>query len=151
METDEAPAVGQDGAVTILEPQSQDETYRQTAAAELTAYLAEGRTMLARCSAMAGAKRGDRLGPIHAAARLMNANAQVAKALAHVALVERRTRTIVETIQPPKPEKVDLNSLLDDECVEDLRAGLQHEIDAILRESKKEEERLNGLAIGCYI
>jgi hypothetical protein len=44
------------------------------------------------------------------AARPMNANAQVAMILAHVALVESRRRTIIETIQSPAPKKAELNS-----------------------------------------
>lgn len=151
MDTDDALAAGQGGLVDVLAPQAQDETYRQNAAAELAAYLAEGRAMLARCTVLARAKRGDRLGPIHAAARLMNANAQVAKALAHVALVERRTRTIVHTIQPPAPKNDELNSRFPHESDDELRAGLQREFNAILRAEAKERERLAGLAIGCCI
>jgi hypothetical protein len=92
-------AAGQGGNVTVLAPQSQDEVHRQSAVEELAGYLARARGMLDRCEAMSKAARGDRLGPIYAAARLMNANAQDARALAHVALVESRRRMIIETIQ----------------------------------------------------
>ncbi len=108
--------------------------------------------MLARCEAMSNVARGDRLGPIYAAARLMNANAQVAHALAHVALVERRSRSIVETIQPPRPENAELNSRLHTPVYyEDAREELKRRIDAAIEADAKEQERLDGLAIGCCI
>jgi hypothetical protein len=147
-----ALAAGQGGTVTILPPPSQDEVHRQSAAAELAGDLAQSGALLARCVAMANATRGDRLGPMYAAARLMNANAQVARALAHVGLVERRTRTIVETIQPPKPENAELNSRFHSAEEDDAaRAELSRRIDAIVETERQEQERLDGLAIGCCI
>ena len=152
MNTDDAHAAGQGGNVTILAPQSQDEVHRQSAASELAAYLACARTMIARCEAMSKAARGDRLGPIHAAARLMNANAQVARALAHVALVESRHRTIVEKIQPPAQKNPQLNSTFSSGGEqEDARAELERRLDARLESIRREKERLEGLAIDSAI
>ena len=152
MNTDDAHAAGQGGNVTILAPQSQDEVHRQSAASELAAYLASARTMLARCEAMSKAARGDRLGPIYAAARLMNANAQVARALAHVALVESRRRTIIETIQSPAPKKAELNSSFSSgEEQDDARAQLERRLDHLAESNRREKERLEGLAIDSAI
>jgi hypothetical protein len=168
MRKDYAFAAGQSGSATAgtetaglasaSAPQEQDEAHRQSAANELAAYLASARTMLARCEAMAKATRGDRLGPIYAAARLMNANAQVAKVLAQVVLVESRRRMIIETIQPPKPEKAELNSRFfsparfpSPEDGEDPRAKLERRINALLEASRREQERLEDLAIESCI
>jgi len=82
----------------------------------------------------------------------MNANAQVARALAHVALVESRRRMIVETIQPPQPKKAELNSRFPSPREEgDARAELERRLDALLETTQREQERLEDLAIGCAI
>jgi hypothetical protein len=155
MTKDNALAAGQGGTVTVLAPQSRDEVHRQSAVEELAGYLATAGGMLARCEAMSKAARGDRLGPVYAAARLMNANAQVARALAHVALVESRRRMIIETIQPPPPKNAELNSRFSSpEEEDDARAALERRLDARLeamrRVAREEQERQEGLAIeGC--
>jgi hypothetical protein len=64
------------------------------------------------CEDLANKVKGDRLGPIYAAARVMRANAAVAEVLATVGGIERRRRSIVERIQPSDPKKAQLNSLL---------------------------------------
>ncbi len=152
MNIDDAHAAGQGGNVTILAPQSQDDAHRQSAASELAAYLACARTMIARCEAMSKAARGDRLGPIHAAARLMNANAQVARALAHVALVESRHRTIVEKIQSPAQKNPQLNSSFSPPGGgEDALAQLERRLDHLAELNRREQERLEGLAIDSAI
>lgn len=87
-----------------------DDALRRLAAAQLVQHLDMGTLLVARCQALAQVARGDRLGPLAAAARLMRANAQVAQTLAHVAMVERRQRTIVERIQQPVPRIGELNS-----------------------------------------
>lgn len=141
MEMEKAHAAGQGGTVTVLPPTPQDEVHRQSAAAELADHLAQSGALLARCVAMAKATRGDRLGPMYAAARLMNANAQVARALAHVALVERRTRTIVETIQLPKPENAELNSGFPSaEAMDDARTALERRLDACLAARRRAQQ-----------
>lgn len=148
METENALAAGQGGAVTVLEPQTQDESHRQSAVQALAHFLARGGTLLERCEALSNATRGDRLGPLYAAARLLNANAHVARALAHVGLVERRSRTIVETVQRPAPKIAELNSGFDDDAA---RADLRSKIDRIIAATEAEEERLQDEAIGCCI
>jgi hypothetical protein len=153
-----ALAAGQGGADPAQQPTSQlhvlspDEVHRQSAVEELAGYLARSGGMLARCETMSKAVRGDRLGPIFAAARLMNANAQVARALAHVALVESRRRVIVETIQPPQPKNAELNSGFPspEEDEQDL-AELNRRIDALIETKESEQERLDSLNIGCCI
>ena len=152
MNMDNALAAGQGGAVTVLAPQSQDEIHRQSAVEELAGYLVKAGGMIDRCEAMSKAARGDRLGPVYAAARLMNANAQVARALAHVALVESRHRTIVEKIQPPAPKNPQLNSTFPSGGEqEDARAELERRLDARLESIRREKERLEGLAIDSAI
>jgi len=147
-----ALAAGQGGSELTTATQSKDEVHRQSAVEELAGYLARGGAMLARCEAMSNVARGDRLGPVYAAARLMNANAQVARALAHVALVESRRRTIIETIQSPQPKNAELNSRFPSpEDEEDPHAELERRLDALLVESRREQERLEDLAIACAI
>jgi hypothetical protein len=137
--TDEnAPAAGQGGTVTVLAPQTRDEVHRQNAVEELAGYLTQSREMLARCNTLSKATRGDRIGPLNAAARLMTANAQVAKALAHVALLESRHRTIVETVQPPKPENPELNSQIPNPLS---AAKTMAEMEYRLEQLTEEEER----------
>ncbi len=148
METENALAAGQGGSVTILAPQSQDEIHRQSAVEALAQHLARGGALLARCETLANAVRGDRLGPIYAAARLLNADAQVARALAHVGLVERRSRTIVETVQAPGAQNSELNSGFADD---DARAELERRLDRHLQIKRAEQERLEDEAIGCCI
>ena len=159
MNMDNALAAGQGGAVTVLAPQSQDEVHRQSAVEELAGYLVKAGGMIDRCEAMSKAARGDRLGPVYAAARLMNANAQVARALAHVALVESRRRMIIETIQPPAPKKARLNSRFpspqnEEESPEEKDnavAALESRLNRLLEASQQEQEEMEGIAIGCCI
>lgn len=148
MTTDDALAAGQDGTVSVLAPQTQDEIYRQAAVQELADHLAKGKALLMRCQSLANAARGDRLGPLYAAARMLNADANVARAFAQVALVERRTRTIVETIQQPVPENPDLISASQ---TAKMREELEREIASIVSAAEREQEDFDGLAIGCCI
>jgi hypothetical protein len=150
METENALAAGQGGSVTVLAPQSQDEAHRQSAVEALAQHLARGGALLARCETLAEAKRGDRLGPIYAAARLLNADAQVARALAHVGLVERRSRTIVETLQAPGAQNNELNSRFAADG-DDARAEFERRLDRRLQIKRAEQERLQDEAIGCCI
>jgi hypothetical protein len=84
----------------------------QYAVGKLAEHLEIGVTLAHHCEIQAGKAKGDRLGPVYAAARLMRANAAVAEALATVGGIERRRRSIVERIQPPDPKKTQLNSHL---------------------------------------
>jgi hypothetical protein len=94
------------------EPALTDEELRRLAAERLAEHLDVGSTLILRCETLSLTTKGDKLGPINAAARLMRANAHVAEVLANVAQVERRRRSIVERIQPPDRKKVELNSHL---------------------------------------
>ncbi len=80
----------------ILPP---DEALRIVTAERLAAQLDRGMRLIARCEDLASARRGDRIGAINAAARVMRANADAAGAFARVAQVEMRQRSIVEKIQ----------------------------------------------------
>ena len=91
-----------------------DEDLRRQAAAELARHLKRGTALIARCEALAEGEGGDKLGPLYAAARLMQANARVADVLTHVALVERRRRMIVERISTPDPKLAELNSTFEE-------------------------------------
>jgi len=147
-----AHAAGQGGSENTPAPPSQDEVHRQSAVEELAGFLARGGAMLARCEAMSNVARGDRLGPVYAAARLMNANAQVARALAHVALVESRRRMIVETVQPPAPKNARLNSrFLSAEENDVAYAEVERRLNALLEADQREQERLEDEAIACAI
>ena len=97
-----------DGNNTLQAPT--DDELRRLAAIKLAQHLDMGGELVTRCQELAKVARGDRLGPLVAAARLMRANAHVAQTLAHVALVERRQRTIIEQIQRPDPKAAELNS-----------------------------------------
>ena len=90
-----------------------DEELRRHAVTRLAEHLDIGSGLAARCEHLADLPTGDRLAPINAAARLMHANASVARAFAQVAQVERRQRTIIEHIQPLVPKKADSNSTLE--------------------------------------
>ena len=96
------------------EPPSPDEVLRRQAAAELARHLKRGTSLIARCEVLAAGEGGDKLGPLYAAARLMQANARVADVLTHVALVERRRRMIVERISTSDPKHVELNSTIEE-------------------------------------
>ena len=107
MTTLDPPAPGQTPSPPAENP---DEVLRRLAGKHLAKYLDIGVGLATECQRLASASKRDHLGPITAAARLFNSNARVAQALAMVAQVERRQRTIVERIQPAKPDKAELNS-----------------------------------------
>lgn len=101
-------------AGTASEPAS-DEELRRLAVSRLADHLEIGISLAGHCEMLAGKTTGDRLGPVYAAARLMRANAAVAEALANLAQIERRRRSIVERIQSPDPKQAELNSRLQQE------------------------------------
>lgn len=80
-------------------------------AEELKAQFATSRRLLARCERLAGAQRGDRVGPIQAAASLLRANAQLANSVARVASIETRHRSISEVSQSVGAAAAELNSI----------------------------------------
>lgn len=149
MEPENAQAAGEGGTVTVLAPLSQDEIHRQTALERLADTFTRVDALLARCEALSRADRGDRLGPIYAAARIVDANAHLAKAFAHVALIETRHRTIVERSQPPDPKNAGLNSGLS--SGDDARVELERRLDHLFAVRTKEQEALHDAAIGCCI
>jgi len=171
MTMEDAHAVGQDGTKAVptaqagaVAPASQphtraelDDAYRQIAIEELALHLSRGSALLQRCDEMSREYRSDQVGAVHAAARLMNANAQLAKALAQLALVERRSRTIVETIQRPDPKNAGLNSILTSPQYSSprqrrkIRDALERGLLQFLEEQKQDRERSEDLAVGCSI
>ena len=98
-----------------------DEELRHFAVARLAEYLDIGASLVQRCEHLAELPTGDRLAPLYAAARLMHANANVARSFAHVAQVERRQKTIIEHIQPRVLQMADSNSTLENELEADLK------------------------------
>ncbi len=119
MTTLDLPGTAQTAAQPVENP---DEALRRLAGKRLAEYLNIGVGLATECSRLASGKSRDHLGPITAAARLFNSNARVAQALALVALVERRQRTIIERIQPPKPDAAELNSRNAEKARSDLEA-----------------------------
>ena len=91
------------------EPLSSDDTLRRAAVQHLADEVEIGSSLLARCEEFALKSRNTHLAPMHAAARLMQANAKLADSLSNVAQVERRRRSIVERIEPIDPKQRELN------------------------------------------
>ena len=98
-----------------------DDDFRRFAETRLADQLDYGASLVARAEHLAELPQGDRLNPLFAAARLMNATARVARELALLARVERRQRTIVERVQPSVPLSPDSNSTLEDSLERELR------------------------------
>lgn len=147
------PAPPSQAVVSPQPPRRQpceDEVYRQYAVEELVVHLTRGGALLARCEKMAERADVGQFGAINAAARLINANAQLAKALAQVARVERRSRTIIETVQRPDPEFAGLNStfapLLENP---EIRAVLQRSLRLLLEQQPQKQQQPETLAIAC--
>jgi hypothetical protein len=129
-----------------------DDAYRRFAVEELALHLARGSALLERCEQMSKEDRADQVGAVHAAARLMSANAQLAKALAQLALVERRSRTIVETIQRPDPEIAGLNArFLPSQKSEEIQAILERGLRQLLMVQHQKQEQMEALAITSCI
>lgn len=97
-----------------------DEELRRLCAARLAEQLDLGSSLVQRCEHLAALPKGDRAKSLFAAARLIGAGAQAAKAFADVAQVERRRRTIVEHIQPPVTRSNDSNSSLQGKMIDEL-------------------------------
>ncbi len=122
---DEMPqAAGKDGQTNPADftdqpaPPRTDDELRRHAAEQLAEHLIIGVDLAARCHNLSLRAETDKVGPINAAARLMQANARIAEALATVAQVERRSRSISERIQPPDKKQAELNSKLEKEKVD---------------------------------
>lgn len=89
---------------------SRDDQLRRIAAQRLLEHIETGMSLIAHCEHLANKTKGDRLGPLNAAARLLRANAGTARVLANTLQIERRQRSIVERIQTRKPDPAELNS-----------------------------------------
>ena len=124
MKTENPQAARKDGQTSAVVSEAQnpqtetsgeqsDEALRRLAVARLADHLEMGVSLVARCEHLAELPKGDRVKPLFAAARLMQANANIAKAFAQVAQVGRRQRTIIERVQPPAPQNADSNSTLE--------------------------------------
>lgn len=89
---------------------SNDDHLRRQAAQHLADQLEMSCELLQRSQVLAAQTRGDRIKPLVAGARLIAANAQLARALGFLAQTESRNRSFIETIQPPAPKTAKLNS-----------------------------------------
>lgn len=98
-----------------------DDELRHHGAARLAEHLDMTTDLVERCGQLAGMREGDRVAPLYAAARLMQANAQIAKALGYVAQTEIRRRTIIEHIQPPAAKTAYSNCSLENRLEDELR------------------------------
>lgn len=134
-----------------------DETYRQITVEQLALTLVRSDSLMVRCAELASIARSDEMGAINAAARVMTANAVVAKALAQLAKVERCSRTIIETIQKPDPENAGLNSIFSSTRIstpeqrDKIRDVLERALLQFLAEQKQDREKQEGLSIGSCI
>jgi len=112
-----APNADEPAASTVAaapqtsEPQPMtEEDLRQFAAERLADHLQIGVDLAGRCEHLSSVAKSDRVAPLYAAARLMTANAVIAKALETYVKLEPRRRLIVERIQTPDAKMIELNS-----------------------------------------
>jgi hypothetical protein len=158
MEETSPAAAGQSGHTNAPAPLAADEAIRQAAAETLEYMLQTSMDLLTRCQAQANAARGDRLGPVYAAAQLLHANAAIAKALAQVGCVETRHRSIVEQVQTLVPRRAELNSTPrdslfpeQDEPDDDAHLALERRLDERLACIQRLEEQQEDAAIASCI
>jgi hypothetical protein len=97
-----------------------DEELRRLVAARLAEQVDIGSSLIARCEHLASLPKGNRVAPLHAAARLVQADARAAQAFAQVAQLERRSRRIVERVQPVAPKNADLNSSFEGKAIDEI-------------------------------
>lgn len=106
-----------------------DETQRRRVAGRLSDQLDLNVDLAAICEHLAGIPKKGRIEAVYAEARLTQANAQLARALAHLLKVERRQTTIVQHIQQRAPISNHSNSSEGLSTVEaELVDGLQSKI-----------------------
>jgi len=86
------------------------EDLRRFAAERLADHLQIGVELAGRCEHLSAVAKSDKVAPLYAAARLMKANATVAKVLGEYINLEPRRRLIVERIQTPDAKMIELNS-----------------------------------------
>lgn len=117
----EPPAFAPNGVAVGDNKLVTDEDFRRFAAAMLAGGLDYGNSLIGRAERLAAEHEGDRINPLFAAARLMNANARLAKEVGRLVQVEQRTRRIIEYVQPPVANSVDSNSTFEDSLERELR------------------------------
>jgi len=108
---------------------------RSHAAARLAEQLDIGADLLARCEHFANLPKGDRLGAVYAAARLMRANAMAAQALGQLAEIERLESRIAKHIQSPVPDWTDSNSILEESLPRELNLTMLRYMKLIAEET----------------
>lgn len=144
MNRNDPPAAGVTGGsvnarMNALPPEEAfagDEDIRRDAAARLAEQLEIGAGLLLRCEALAATAKGDKTGPLTAAARLIRANAQAAQALAALVQVERRQRSIIERIQTVAAGPDELNCKKNvPVCDEEQRLKIYRRMDALVEET----------------
>lgn len=78
-----------------------DDLVRRTAALRLAQHLNTGVSLLKACEDDPTLPPDQRLKAVQAAARLINANAHLGRAIGYLSQVERRSRAIVQTLPAP--------------------------------------------------
>ncbi len=117
METQEALAAGQSGSAPQPQTPAQeplnDDALRRRAVERLHEQLDIGNGLAAICEHLAGLPNPGRVEAVFAAARLMQANAQLGKSIGQLLQVEQRHRSVIKHIQPYVPVSNDSNSSQD--------------------------------------
>jgi nucleotide-binding universal stress UspA family protein len=142
-----APARPQ--AQEVLAP---DDAARREAIDHLLGQLNVSGALIERCELLAHTSKGDRTKPLFAGARLLAANAQLARALALLAQTEIRHRSIVETIQHSgqgrgrlnysfsnDPSSYEVGPTPEYQRQEQARERLTRKLDRLLEQHKEEE------------
>ena len=117
-----------------------DDELRRLAAVRLADHLDRTTSLIQRCEELALRRKGDKLGPIDAAARLMRANAVVASALARVAQVESRHRSVVETVAKPDPKFVAWQQARETRKPSEIRAALAQRLTEVAEAARAKVE-----------
>ena len=129
-----------------------DEELRRLVAARLAEQVDIGSSLIARCEHLASLPKGNRVAPLHAAARLVQADARAAQAFAQVSQLERRSRRIVERVQPVTPQNADLNSSFEARTLDEIgnlmirymKLYADETLGAALRDAAGEDGEQNG-------
>ncbi|HEY4941110.1 MAG TPA: hypothetical protein VII56_06755 [Rhizomicrobium sp.] len=117
-----------------------DDALRRLAAERLAEHLDLGASLIQRCEDLSLVRKGDRLGPIYAAARVLRADAQVAQALARVAQVESCHRSVVETVAKPDPKFVAWQQQQQTRKPSEIRAELAQRLAKIVETARAKVE-----------
>jgi hypothetical protein len=137
-------------SVEIEDASGKKQDVQEYAVEKLAAHLEVGISLTQLCEVLSGTKDGDRLAPIHAAARMMRSVAAVAAAMASVGKLERPRRPIAEPVQKFDPEAAELNSTFQEkkktaaeykERTENMRK-LTGQLEALLRLPPEEKAKV---------